>query len=396
MDPSTVDELGGIDASTLKELRASLPALSDWAYLNTGTAGPMPDVVADAMAAAVEGQRREARSGPEHGERTQTLKSEVRTLTARMLHANVGEIALTHNTTEGMNLATLGINWAPGDEAVTTTVEHPGALFPLYAAQSRFNLTIKTANVAGKDDAAVLETFGRVIGPRTRLVSISHVSFQTGQVLPVKEIAALAHERGALLLVDGAQSFGAMAIDVAELGCDFYAVPGQKWLCGPEGSGALYCAQDIVSQTRVTFAGYGTAEGYNDYGGFQIRGTAQRFEQGTANLAVFAGQRAAMEWLSETVTEPAAYGRASALADYAIERLATVPGYRVLTPSTHAGLVSVLPPDGRAAELVVELRSAGALVRSIPGLGALRLSTGFFNTTEDIDLVVDVLGRSAS
>ncbi|MHB1891843.1 MAG: aminotransferase class V-fold PLP-dependent enzyme, partial [Acidimicrobiales bacterium] len=102
-------------------------------------------------------------------------------------------------------------------------------------------------------------------------MSLSHVSYSTGEVLPISEIVVEAHERGVLVVVDGAQSFGALPVDVVALGADFYSAPGQKWLCGPEGTGALYSSQAAVSQIRTTFASYGTVDAYNDYGGFLVR-----------------------------------------------------------------------------------------------------------------------------
>jgi L-cysteine/cystine lyase len=355
--------------------------------LNTGTSGPIPHVVADAMAAEVDEQHNSPRLGAERGERVRELKQATRLAVARFLGCEEGEIALTHNTTEGMNLATLGVNWQPGDEAVTTDVEHPGALFPLYAARERFNITIKTAAVGGKDPSACVEEIKRSLSARTKLVSLSHVSFQTGQLLPIREICDVAHAVGALVLVDGAQSFGAIPLDMTELGCDAYAVSGQKWLCGPEGSGALFVRQAAVSQLRIVFAAYGTMEGHNDFGGFQVRGNAQRFEQGTTNPVEIAGQLAALRWLADDVgIEPAA-ARSYALAEHAIARLHE-RDLSVVTPGDHAGLVTA-SLDGSDADFVVRtLREQAISIRSIRQLGAVRLSLGFFNTYEEVDTCI--------
>lgn len=264
-------------------VREDLPSLTGVTYLNSGTAGPVPMPVAEAVCEAVMAHVGQPRAGNEHFDRVQQVKQACRTALAGLLGCQPTEIALTHNTTEGMNLVTLGVNWVHGDEAVTTNVEHPGVLLPLWIVRDRYGVTIKTADLlSGPSDP--VDAVVRLITPRTKLISLSHVSYSTGDMLPVAEISAAAHERGVLVLVDAAQAFGAMDVDLAALGADFYSVPGQKWLCGPEGTGALYSAQHAISQIRTTFAGYGTIDGYNDYGGFLVKEDGRRFEQGTMNL----------------------------------------------------------------------------------------------------------------
>jgi L-cysteine/cystine lyase len=350
----------------------------------------MPVAVAEAMMAEIDEQRDSARLGAERGERVRGLKRSTRAALAGLLGCGESEVALTHNTTEGMNLATLGVNWQPGDEAVTTDVEHPGALFPLYAARERFNITIKTASVAGKDPSLCAEEIARALSSRTKLVSLSHVSFQTGQLLPIREICDLAHAVGALVLVDGAQTFGAIPLDMNELGCDAYAVSGQKWLCGPEGSGALFVRQSVVSQLRIVFAAYGTMEGHNDYGGYQVRANAQRFEQGTTNPAEIAGQLAALRWLGDDVGIERAAERSHALAEHAIVKFKEYD-LSVATPASHAGLVTA-SLDGFDVDLVVNtLRERAISIRSIRQLGAVRLSLGFFNTVDEVDSCIEAI-----
>jgi L-cysteine/cystine lyase len=382
-----------LDERAVEAFRADLPALKSVAYLNTGTSGPMPIVVADAMTAEIAEQRDSPRLGAERGERVRELKRTTRSAIAHLLGCRSDEIALTHNTTEGMNLATLGVNWQPGDEAVTTNVEHPGALFPLYAARERFNITIKTAAVAGKEPEACVEEITRLLSVRTKLVSLSHVSFQTGQLLPIRAICDAAHAVGALVLVDGAQSFGAIPLDMDALGCDAYAVSGQKWLCGPEGSGALFVRQEVVSQLRIVFAAYGTMEGHNDYGGYQVRGNAQRFEQGTTNPAEIAGQLAAVRWLAEEVGIDRAAKRSYALAEHAIEKMRE-HNLTVATPSAHAGLVTASLGGSDVDAVVRTLREQAISIRSIRQLGAVRLAVGFFNTHDEIDSCIEAIDEA--
>lgn len=375
----------------LSQIRSQIPAVQSQVYLNTGTCGPLPQPVHAAMVASLESQLSTGRIFADYYPKLGALMAEIRAAHATMLGCQPGEIALTHNTTDGMNLVTLGVNWQPGDEAITTNLEHPGALFPLFAARERFGITIKMADVQDRPDeaAAVIE---RLITHRTKLISLSHVSFITGAVLPVKEICDVAHRHGVLVLVDGAQSFGAMPVNVKELGVDFYAVTGQKWLCGPEGAGALYGSQAAVSQVQITFAGYGTAESYTMHGGLLPKGSVQKFEQGTVQPASLAGQLAACRWLMEEVGQAWALDRIRHLAGKARELLAAVPGVKVLTPALTAGLVSFQVPGLVKAEHVAKaLADQGIIIRTVPHPHSLRLATGYYNTEEELERLAGAL-----
>lgn len=377
------------------QVRAALPSVQSYAYLNNGTAGPMPIQVQTAMVDALEAQVREGRITWSYFEHVFGVKDELRAAIAGMLGCSPSEVAVTHSTSEGMNMATLGINWVPGDEAITTNLEHPGALFPLYAARDRFNITIKVADLMSEPERAT-EILERLITSRTKLISLSHVSFSTGALLPIQEICAMAHKHGVLVLVDGAQSFAAIPVNVKELGCDFYAVPGQKWICGPEGTGALYASQQAISQTRVIFPGYFTADQYNTHGGFLPKDNAQRFEQGTMQPAGLAGLLAAQRWLTREVGLDWAFARIQHLARTARERLAAVKGVTVLTPKEMAGLVS-FQMDGVAPEAAVaELKQQGIVMRTIGYPQCLRLATGFYNTEEEIERTVAAVAKLAN
>lgn len=374
----------------LEQVRAQVPAVQSQVYLNTGTAGPLPRPVQAAMAEALVSQETGGRIGMDYYVKLGSLKAEIRAAHAAMLGCDASEVALTHNTTDGMNLVTLGVNWQPGDEAITTNLEHAGALFPLYAARERFGITIKIADVLNRPEEAAAVIAG-MITSRTRLISLSHVSYITGAVLPVKEICEAAHRHGILVLVDGAQSFGAIPVNVKELGVDFYAVTGQKWLCGPEGTGALYGSQAAISQVQITFAGYGTVESYNMYSGLLPKGSVQKFEQGTVQPANLAGQLAACHWLMGEVGQDWAYSRIQTLASAARRLLSAVPGVRVLTPARTAGLVSFQVTGADANEVLKALTGQGILIRTVPHPQSLRLSTGFYNTPEELERLAEAL-----
>ncbi|TMD29772.1 MAG: aminotransferase class V-fold PLP-dependent enzyme, partial [Chloroflexi bacterium] len=241
------------DLEKLSAVREALPATNAGIYLNTGSVGPLPRETARAMAEFSEHEMTLGRSSEaDHLDALERM-AEARAALAAILTADVGTVALTHSATEAMNVAAWGLDWEPGDRAVTTTLEHVGGLGPLLTLRDRRGIDLRLVDIGnGGDDDATLAAFDRAIDDRTRLVVLSHVCWTTGAVLPVRAIADLAHARGALVLVDGAQAAGAIPVDVGALGADAYAVSGHKWLLGPDGLGALWAAESTIDRLRPT------------------------------------------------------------------------------------------------------------------------------------------------
>lgn len=245
------------DDEKIPAIREALPATAAGIYLNTGSAGPLPRETARAMAEAEAWELRTGRADRNFWRDATERQAEARAAVAAVLGTDPGKIALTHATTDGMNIAAWAVDWKPGDRAVTTSLEHAGGLGPLWALRDRGAVVLDVADLGmSGEPAAAIEAMDRAIVPGTKLVALSHVSWATGALLPVREIAEMAHARGALVAVDGAQAVGAIPVSVEELGVDFYAVPGQKWLLGPEGIGALYCAPSAMDRARLAFAGW--------------------------------------------------------------------------------------------------------------------------------------------
>src|SRR5438067_9639813 len=212
-----------MDASTF---RAQFPVLERCAYLNAGTEGPVPAGAIEAAREQLERQGTHARSGRPYFNAIIGLASSVRAGYAEVLGCASEEVALTGSTTDGVNTVLSGLDLRAGDEVLTSDEEHPGLLAPLGRARRRCSIRIRVvpfAEIAGE------------VRSSTRLVACSHVSWVSGRVV---DTAALA-SAGAPVLLDGAQSLGAVPTRVSELGCDYYACSGEKWLCGQEGSGCL-------------------------------------------------------------------------------------------------------------------------------------------------------------
>lgn len=368
----------------LQAIRAALPALGRATYLNNGTSGPIPARAAQAMATAIQEELEGGRTGEAYFARTLGLVKAVRALLAELLGARPDEVALTASTTEGMNIAAWSLNWQPGDEVVSANTEHPGGLFPLYVLRERRGVSVRLADLTepGQDVVAALE---RLMTPRTRLVAISHVAWSTGEVYPIERIATMAHDRGVPVLVDGAQGAGATALNLAASGVDYYALPGQKWLLGPEGTGALYVRADRLPEMQNTFAGYMSAQAWNRSGGFLPHAAARRFEVGLRHPVSVAGLLASLTWIRDEVGLDWALERSHALAARLRRNLAAIPGVRVITPEQHATLVSFQIAGVQPDVAVKSLEQRGYWVRSIDLPPAVRASCGFYNTEAELD-----------
>lgn len=376
-------------ASSVEAVRAALPSALRHAYLNTGTYGPLSAPASDAVVRAT-------REELEHG-RTPILQddaylrhaAELRHALALLVGGERDQLSLTHHTTDGVNAVVWGLEWAAGDEVVTTNAEHEGVLVPLYQLRRRKGVAIRHVDVASGDPDAIVASLADALSSRTRLVVVSHVSYVTGVVLPLAEMTRLAHAAGALVAADGAQAVGAIPVDVRAAGVDAYAFPGQKWLCGPSGTGALYVADAARERIEPTVVGfYGTTPGTCDpeQPSFSFLPDGRRFEAATSFRPGHAGLHAAIEWLTGTVGLARALERTRALTAHALARLGAIPGARVVTPATAcAGLASVAIAGLDARACAAELGRRGIVVRDVPHRGLLRLSCAFFNTEEEID-----------
>ncbi|OGN88102.1 MAG: hypothetical protein A2X23_11020 [Chloroflexi bacterium GWC2_73_18] len=387
------------ESEKVAAVRAELPATGAGIYLNTGTAGPLLLVADAAMRETAERELRVGRADPAGWEEVEQRRAEARATVGAIVGAPVGSVALTHCTTDGMNVATWAIDWRPGDRAVTSRFEHPGGLGPLLTVRDRLGVDLELADLGdGGDDVRTLAALDRAIIPGTRLVALSHVAWTNGAVLPIAEIARLAHERGARIAVDGAQSAGAIPVDVTALGVDFYAVPGQKWLLGPEGTGALYLDPASLEAAAQTFAGWGTYSTCLPDGTADRWPDARRFETAGFHAPSVAGFARSAGWLAMHVGLAWVQERGARLARLAADLLAAVPGVTLLTPRDRMATLVTFRVAGWPAEALREElgRRVFAITRTIAALDALRISVGFFNTDEELRRFVVAVGELAA
>ncbi len=350
---------------TFEEARALFPVLERLAYLNAGSFGPLARPTADAVADQLRRDLERGRTGKAYIDEMLAARQKVRGLVAELIGAPPELLSLTSSTTDGCNIVLSGLGLKPEDEIVTTDSEHFGLAGPVFASGA----TVRVARVQelGPDEA--LEAIAAEVTPRTRLLALSHVLWTTGVVL---DVHALKERTGVPVLVDGAQSVGAIPVEVGAL--DYYTVSGQKWLCGPESTGALYVAD--VEALRVARPAYWAQESFEPGGRYVPRAGAQRFDPGWISVASLKGLATALElapdWRYDRIREAAARCR-EALAEH-------VP---VVTPPGQAGLVT-FHTGGESEDVVAKLFDAGVVVRNLPGTPWARASCGWWTSDEDV------------
>jgi L-cysteine/cystine lyase len=380
------------DTDKLAAVRAALPSLAAAIQLNTGSVGPMPTEVAAAMSELEAYERDFGRAQIEYWQDTTQRMDEARAAVAAVIGGQLDEVALTHAATEGMNLGTWAIDWHHGGRAVATCHEHVGGVGPLYMVCDRYGVELAFAEFAGDaTDDEIVAQFDRLVTPGTKLVSFSHVLWTSGLVMPVRRIADLAHERGALVLVDGAQAVGAIPVHVRDLGVDMYAIPGQKWLLGPEGLGAMWVAEEVLADARLTFAGYPQFESSDSRGNRELRKDARRFQGVGFHRPSVLGLARSIGWLSMYVGLEFVHRRGAAMAQRAAELVAGLDGVELLTPRDRmAGLISFRIRGWEPQQAMDELAARTfCIIRTLPLVNALRISVGFFTTEDELDTFLD-------
>ena len=361
----------------LGAVRAGLPVLERYAYLNAGTNGPLPRRTAEAMARELERDLREGRSSKRYFESMLEGREGLRQALARFLGTAPENVALASSTTEGCNVVVTGLGLGPGDEVVTTDSEHPGLFGGLRASGADLHIVELRDRPAAETPAALEEA----ITPQTRLIALSHVSWLTGAVFPVRELG----RHGVPVLVDGAQAAGAIPVDVEELGCDFYTVSAQKWLLGPDVTGALYVRPERAGELRLTFPSYGSWD-WEAEEPYTARGDAARFDPGWIPSASIAGLLESLAFAEEA--GPDRFDHARAMAARCRELLARE--HEVVTEPGE-GTIVTWKADGDSAAVVERLAEAGVVVRDLPGLGWLRASCGFWTSDDDLERLAGAL-----
>ena len=350
------------------------------AYMNSGTLGPMPKPV---YYAVVDGYRALAADPGRTNTAQNSVQNELREKPATFVNADTDEVALTRNTTEGMSFVANGLDLDPGDEVLLSFHEHPGGLQPWRLAAARRGVVVKELPfpIPTSDPSDIVGLFEAAITPRTKVISVSHVTFATGCMLPVRELAALARPRGIVTVVDGAHAIGMLHLDMHDLGMDCYASSPYKWMGAPVGSGFLYMRRDVQDRIWPTVV----TTGWDD-----AEGGAARFDRLSQRAGpIVAGTAAAIDF-QEAIGRERIERRIRTLAARLRDRLTAIPEVTIHT-SVHPALtcgITGFALDGFDRRDIVETlwRRHHVWVRHTDfDLNTVRVSTHLYNTEEQVD-----------
>ncbi|MEO0824714.1 MAG: aminotransferase class V-fold PLP-dependent enzyme [Cyanobacteria bacterium J06635_15] len=395
------------NTATLQQFRAQFPALETKYYFNYGGQGPMSQAALTHMSQMHQYIQAIGPFSRRVNQWIQNQAAETRQMLAAELGATADAIALTEDVTVGCNIPLWGLDWRAGDHILLTDCEHPGVIAAVQEISRRFQVEVSTcpilATCRGGDPVTVIAEHLR---SNTRLLVISHILWNTGQVMPLAEIVARCHihqPHPVLVLVDAAQSVGMMPLDLPATGVDFYAFTGHKWYCGPAGLGGLYIKPEVMSQLRPTFIGWRgitTDEAANPTG---WKPNSQRFEIATSDFALYGGLRSAIAIHNQWGTPQHRYNRICELSQLLWQKLrdmGAVPQNNALTiaplsPTPPAsGLVSFRvmlkgqPSPKHHVQLVQTLEAKGYLLRTLLHPHCVRACLHYFTLESDIEQLV--------
>ena len=387
----------------LEQHRQLFPALANKAYFNYGGQGTMPQ---SAIAAIQQAHEHIQQAGPFSGAANGWLVEQVqqmRSTIAAELGASPETITLTEDVTVGCNIPMWGIDWQAGDHMLLSDCEHPGIIAIALEIQRRFGIEVTFCPLmATLNDGDPVKVITQNLRPTTRLVVISHILWNTGQVLPVKAIATACHrfrtqKTPVQLLVDAAQSVGMLPLNLSELGADFYAFTGHKWWCGPAGIGGLYIHPDAFPSLNPTFIGWRSVK-MNGSGypiGWQTDG--RRFEVATSDYPLYAGLSAAIALQNEWGTAEERYQRICELSRYLWQRLQAISSVTCLrSAAPEAGLISFKVDRASSihSALVKQLESEGFLLRTILDPDCMRVCVHYLTLESELDRLVAALDEA--
>ncbi|MDE2804986.1 MAG: aminotransferase class V-fold PLP-dependent enzyme [Gemmatimonadota bacterium] len=374
----------GVEDSAWAHIREHFILEPGTAYMNNASLGMPPASVAEAVGAGYEALSREPLQGK--NELGAFIASDVVPRMAAYLGASTDEIVLTRNASEALHMGTVGIRLERGDEVLVTSQEHPAGRRPWDYRAARDGINVNTVFIpspleSGGQAVALVE---EALTPATRVIAFCHVT-RGGHLYPVRQLCSLARERGIVSHVDGAQAVGMLPVDLQTLGCDTYSASLHKWLLGPMGTGVFYVRAGARDRVQSAFApdGEGSMVAYQP--------------PGTSSLPLRAALSASLD-LAETMGPGNVAARTRYLSDYLKSRLGAMPGVTILSgpsPATSCPGSTIFEQDGvdavEAVSLVARRDRIHIDEHQRDGHNAIRISTHVYNTTAEIDRLVDVL-----
>ncbi|MCD8490347.1 MAG: aminotransferase class V-fold PLP-dependent enzyme [Desertifilum sp.] len=373
--------------------RQQFPALADKAYFNYGGQGPMPQAALDAI---IQTYQQIQSLGPFSNQTNAWMmeaNQKTRASIAQELNVPLSSIALTEDVSVGCNIPLWGRVWQTGERILLTDCEHPSVIAAAQEISRRFGVELDfcplmaTLNQGNPTDA-----IASAIQPQTRLIVISHIIWNTGQVLPLGEIvqACKAINPSVRILVDAAQSVGSMPLNLTADGVDYYAFTGHKWLCGPEGVGGLYVHPDALEDLHPTFIGWRGI--VSDASGSPIgwKPDSRRYEVATSAYPLWMGLQAAIALHQTWGTPQERYQQICHLSTTLWEKLQTLPQVRTLkTTPPASGLISFQLENQQHPQLVQFLEQQGIFIRTLKNPDCVRACVHYFTLPSELDRLIE-------
>ncbi|MEO1622035.1 MAG: aminotransferase class V-fold PLP-dependent enzyme [Cyanobacteria bacterium J06632_3] len=405
--------MGGSQVKQLEQHRQQFPSLLGKQYFNYGGQGPMAD---SAIATYAQGQQIIQTKGPFSAEVYEWITAEgkaVREAIASAVGTTPETITLTENVTVGCNIPLWGLPWQAGDHILMGDCEHPGVVAAVQELCRRYGVNVSTCPLSNwLQGANPIEVIAQGLKPETRLVIVSHILWNTGQLLPLKEIVDLCHNNAphTKVLIDAAQSVGTLPLDqpgwrLPDTDVDFYAFTGHKWLCGPAGLGGLYVNPKVMAETMPTFIGWRGVQ-VNEVAnptGWEVDG--RRYEVATSDYPLWSGLRRAIAVQNEWGNAQARYERICELSARLWKGLRSHPGIKCLLTDAPppSGLVSfqILDEAGQSSPerhtaLVKQLEDQKIYVRTLLSPHCVRACVHYLTLESEVDKLIHAITNALS
>ena len=380
----------------IDDVRKDFPVLSNSVYLNTGGTGPISVKIAKEIQNIYEYARDYGPDTPKVKSDLENRMEETRSLSANLFNVPISTIAFTRAISEGMNIVAHGMDWVKGDEIIVSYEEHPSGIMPWLNLRDKFGVKVVKVKVS-EDKNTFLSELNDLINKNTKLISLSHVTTDTGHKLPAKEICSLAHENGVAVIFDGAQSAGQFSIDLNDIDCDFYSFTAHKWLLGGWGVAGFYVKPEWIEKLNISWTGA--------YAGIWDRGlkddvvyetTAHKFEFGGRQKPLYIAMGLAIDYINSLGINNIEK-RVSKLTEQLRAGLLEIPKVTLRSPvdlDFTTGIVTFSLGNIHGDQLSEEMLKRNILGRPSlrhTDISGLRISTAFFNTEDELDFVLNAV-----
>lgn len=362
-------------------MKRDLPSAESLIYMNTGAASPLPRSVHETMQAEAEWELYNGRVGTKARERFFSDLSKLKKRLASLVNVEPGDLAIVESTTVGLNIAIWSLRLAPGDEILVARSEHTAAMAVLVSYRRRHGVTVRVYDDTNFQKDHIIS----LINKNTKAIVLSHVSWMTGRIHPVADICRHARALNVRTIIDGAQAFASISVDIKQIDPDWYIFPAQKWSFGPEGIAALFVNNAIDKNENQAFAGPFSFKTSIEIEKFEPSAGAAKYEIGTRYRATVCGWLAALDWLGlvgidEIVTQ-------SAMLRKDLRSMIRNADCNLLEETGDFSPLISIPVGSidRAVVIAEELDKLNIRVRAIPGTDRIRVSTAFFLDQSDLD-----------